>query len=60
AFDLTTRVPLWLLVTFGSYSLGSVGYALLTFNDCPEAHRSLVQEIHMAKDDLRRKGVSVD
>ena len=37
------QLPLWALVTFGAYSLGSVGYSLLTFRDCPDAHAELLQ-----------------
>ncbi|KAJ3035371.1 hypothetical protein HK097_004225 [Rhizophlyctis rosea] len=53
-------IPLWLIVSFGSYSLASIGYALFTFRDCPEAHQSLLAEINAAKTDLRARGVSVD
>ncbi|KAJ1561160.1 hypothetical protein HK405_004754 [Cladochytrium tenue] len=85
-------LPLWCLVAFGSYALASIGWALLTFGDCPEAYISLLkplthrnpipftnasiaflrvllqpppppspqQEIQDAKDDLRRRGVTVD
>jgi hypothetical protein len=51
------QVPLWCLVTFGSYSLANIGYALLTFGDCPEARLSLLQEISEAKKDLKSKGI---
>ncbi|KAI8608823.1 dolichol-phosphate mannosyltransferase subunit 3-domain-containing protein [Chytriomyces sp. MP71] len=36
-------LPFWALVSFGSYSLWSIGYALVTFGDCPEAHLSLMK-----------------
>ncbi|KAL2913747.1 Dolichol-phosphate mannosyltransferase subunit 3 [Polyrhizophydium stewartii] len=53
-------IPLWLLVTFGSYSLANIGWALVTFGDCPDAQASLLKEIQAAKMDLRSRGVSVD
>jgi len=37
------QLPLWALVTFGAYSLGSIGYSLFTFRDCPDAHAELLQ-----------------
>ncbi|KAI9206997.1 dolichol-phosphate mannosyltransferase subunit 3 [Polychytrium aggregatum] len=59
-FDqVVAAFPLWLLVTFGSYSLANIGWALVTFGDCPDAHKSLLQEIQAAKSDLRGRGVSV-
>lgn len=54
------QIPFWLLVTFGAYSLSSLGLGLLRFRDCPEAYESLLAEISQAKDELRDKGVSVD
>ena len=54
------KIPLWLLVTFGSYSLANIGWALFTFGDCPEAHLSLIKEIQNAKMELRSKSVSID
>ncbi|TFK56833.1 dolichol-phosphate mannosyltransferase subunit 3 [Heliocybe sulcata] len=53
-------LPWWLLVSFGSYSLWSLGWGLWTFRDCPDAYEELLKEITMAKDDLRTKGVPVD
>ncbi|KAF7310362.1 Dolichol-phosphate mannosyltransferase subunit 3 [Mycena chlorophos] len=58
--DIWPLIPWWLLVSFGSYSLGSLGWGLFTFRDCPEAYEELLKEISLAKDDLRSKGVSVD
>jgi hypothetical protein len=75
------QIPWWLLVSFGSYSLWSLGWGLFTFRDCSEAYEelmtvsrdlycserfvaganeALLQEISMAKADLRAKGVAVD
>jgi len=53
-------IPWWCLVSFGSYSLWSLGWGLWTFRDCPEAYEELLLEISQAKNDLRAKGVTVD
>ncbi|OCF34809.1 dolichyl-phosphate mannosyltransferase polypeptide 3 [Kwoniella heveanensis BCC8398] len=53
-------LPFWLLVTFGSYSLSSLGMGLVKFHDCPEAYESLLSEISQARDELRNHGVAVD
>ncbi|KAK1921335.1 dolichol-phosphate mannosyltransferase subunit 3 [Papiliotrema laurentii] len=53
-------LPWWLLVTFGAYSLSSLGLGLVRFHDCPEAYESLLKEIHQAKTELRDQGVDVD
>ncbi|WWC85416.1 uncharacterized protein L201_000279 [Kwoniella dendrophila CBS 6074] len=53
-------LPFWLLVSFGSYSLSSLGLGLVRFHDTPEAYESLLREISQAKDELRDHGVSVD
>ena len=57
-FDL--QLPWWFLVSFGAYSLSSLGLGLLRFNDCPEEYESLLKEITMAKNELRDQGVTVD
>ncbi|KAG0701641.1 dolichol-phosphate mannosyltransferase subunit 3 [Suillus ampliporus] len=49
-----------LLVSFGSYSLWSLGWGVFTFRDCPEAYHELLQEINEAKNDLRSRAVTVD
>ncbi|KAJ3517409.1 hypothetical protein NLJ89_g529 [Agrocybe chaxingu] len=36
------QLPWWLLVSFGSYSLWSIGTGLLTLRECPEAYNELV------------------
>lgn len=40
--EILPVLPFWLLVTFGPYSLGSLGWGLLTFNDKPEAYDKLL------------------
>ncbi|KAI6036665.1 dolichol-phosphate mannosyltransferase subunit 3, partial [Pisolithus microcarpus] len=58
--QILPAVPWWILVSFGSYSLWSLGWGLFTFRDCPEAYCELLKEINDAKNDLRTRGVSVD
>lgn len=55
-----TQLPFWLLVSFGAVILARLGWGIMTFNDVPEAHKELMQEIEEAKVDLRRLGVTVD
>nr|XP_016936623.1 dolichol-phosphate mannosyltransferase subunit 3 [Drosophila suzukii] len=49
-------LPLLLLVIFGLYSVWTVLYRTLTFNDCPEAAKELQDEILEARKDLIAKG----
>ncbi|XP_037729740.1 dolichol-phosphate mannosyltransferase subunit 3 [Drosophila subpulchrella] len=49
-------LPLLLLVIFGLYSVWTVLYRTLTFNDCPEAAKELQDEILDARKDLIAKG----
>ncbi|EIW75564.1 dolichol-phosphate mannosyltransferase subunit 3 [Coniophora puteana RWD-64-598 SS2] len=58
--EILPAVPWWALVSFGAYSLWSMGWGLWTFRDCPEAYTELIQQISEAKNDLRAKGVTVD
>ena len=47
-------------MSFGAYLLFKLGYGVFTFNDVPKAHAELMQEIEIARADLRAKGVDVD
>ncbi|KAL2105800.1 hypothetical protein VUR80DRAFT_7721 [Thermomyces stellatus] len=58
--EIVPFLPLWAIVTFGAYLLFSLGWGVLTFNDVPHAHEELMQEIDLAKKDLRARGVDVD
>ncbi|KAG1809116.1 dolichol-phosphate mannosyltransferase subunit 3 [Suillus subaureus] len=60
AQEILPVIPWWLLVSFGSYSLWSLGWRVFTFRDCPEAYHELLQEINEAKNDLRSRVVTVD
>ena len=35
------QLPLWALVSLGTYSLASIGYQLFIFRECPEAFKEL-------------------
>ncbi|RKP23634.1 dolichol-phosphate mannosyltransferase subunit 3 [Syncephalis pseudoplumigaleata] len=48
-------LPLVALVWFGAYSLGSVGWSLMTFPECSGAYEELMDEIAQAKAELRGK-----
>ncbi|KAH1487201.1 hypothetical protein LV164_008275 [Aspergillus fumigatus] len=54
------QLPFYGLICFACYLGGRLGLAILTFNDCPEAHKELQKEIEQAKADLRSKNVNVD
>jgi len=58
--EIWPLIPWWLLVTFGSYSLWSLGWGLFTFRDCPEAYEELMREISQARDDLKTRGLALD
>ncbi|KAF7210961.1 dolichol-phosphate mannosyltransferase subunit 3 [Nothobranchius furzeri] len=57
--EIAWPMPLYLLVTFGCYSLATVGFRVATFNDCDEAARELQEQITEAKEDLRKKGLKL-
>ncbi|XP_041458099.1 dolichol-phosphate mannosyltransferase subunit 3-like [Lytechinus pictus] len=48
--------PVYLLVVFGCFSLGTIGYRVATFNDCEDAAASLKEELKEAREDLKCKG----
>ncbi|EGS19991.1 uncharacterized protein CTHT_0044870 [Thermochaetoides thermophila DSM 1495] len=58
--DIIPVLPFWSLVTLGAWLLFRLGWGLLTFRDTPDAYAELMEEIKMAKADLRSKGVDVD
>ncbi|XP_044304673.1 dolichol-phosphate mannosyltransferase subunit 3 [Varanus komodoensis] len=56
-YQVLWPLPIYLLVTFGCYALGIIGYRLATFNDCEEASQELQAQIREARDDLTRHGL---
>ncbi|XP_061674192.1 dolichol-phosphate mannosyltransferase subunit 3 [Syngnathoides biaculeatus] len=57
--EVAWPMPLYLLVSFGCFSLATVGYRVATFNDCHEAAEELQAQIKEAKKDLRKKGLKI-
>ncbi|CAK6949242.1 tripartite motif-containing 46b isoform X2 [Scomber scombrus] len=57
--EVAWPMPLYLLVSFGCYSLATVGYRVATFNDCDEAAKELQQQIVEAKEDLKKRGLKM-
>ncbi|XP_001373861.1 dolichol-phosphate mannosyltransferase subunit 3 [Monodelphis domestica] len=55
--DVILPLPVYLLVTAGSYMLGTLGLRLANFNDCEEAAQELFQQIQEAQADLASKGL---
>ncbi|KAI8628512.1 dolichol-phosphate mannosyltransferase subunit 3 [Xylariaceae sp. FL1651] len=58
--EIVPVLPFWALVSFGAYLLFRLGWNVMTFHDVPEAHKELMAEIELAKQDLRGLGVDVD
>jgi len=56
-YSIFVALPLWALVAFGSYSLASIGYSMLTFNECRDASEELKREVEMARAELTSKGL---
>ena len=50
--QVVETLPLWILVSFGSYSLSSIALALISFNDCQAAVKELDEDIKKARADL--------
>ncbi|KAM6899711.1 dolichol-phosphate mannosyltransferase subunit 3 [Xenentodon cancila] len=57
--EVALPMPFYLLVSFGCYSLATVGYRVATFNDCEEAARELKEQIKEAQEDLKKKGLKI-
>jgi hypothetical protein len=53
------QLPFWALISFGAYLLFKLGWGVFTFNDVPQAHAELMQQIAEARKDLQAKGVDV-
>ncbi|KAL7898330.1 Dolichyl-phosphate-mannosyl transferase [Trichoderma sp. SZMC 28014] len=58
--EIIPVLPFWALISFGALLLFRLGWGVFTFNDVPAAHKELMEEIELAKVDLRKLGVDVD
>jgi dolichyl-phosphate mannosyltransferase polypeptide 3 len=54
------QLPFYALIAFACFLLARLGYMILTFNDVPEEHKLLQQEIEQARVELRKANVDVD
>jgi dolichyl-phosphate mannosyltransferase polypeptide 3 len=52
-------LPMYLLVTFGAYSLAVIALNVMAVSDCVEAAKELDEEVKQAKEDLRKKGMNL-
>lgn len=52
-------IPWWALVSFGCYTLFSLGYGVYTLQDKKEKYLELKEQITEAKSFLKSKGVDV-
>lgn len=52
-------LPVYLIIVFGCYSLATVGYRVITFNDCEAAAKELQEEIAQARKELSAKGIKM-
>ncbi|KAF2872104.1 dolichol phosphate mannosyltransferas-like protein subunit 3 [Massariosphaeria phaeospora] len=57
--EIVPVIPLWALVSFGSYLLFKLGWGVFTFNDVPDAHKEILAQIQQARTELKAKGVDV-
>ncbi|KAL1953098.1 hypothetical protein VTO42DRAFT_3599 [Malbranchea cinnamomea] len=58
--EIIPVLPAYSLIVLGAYFLFRLGWGVFTFNDVPEAHRSLQAEIVSAKEQLGVMKVDVD
>ncbi|BFZ56949.1 hypothetical protein PYCC9005_003999 [Savitreella phatthalungensis] len=58
--QIVPTLPLWVIVSFGAYLLGTLGWNIFTFQDKEAAYHSLLKEIDEAKRDLKGRGVTID
>ncbi|KAF2133374.1 dolichol phosphate mannosyltransferas-like protein subunit 3 [Dothidotthia symphoricarpi CBS 119687] len=57
--EIVPVIPFWALISFGAYLLFKLGWGVFTFNDVPEAHKELMQQISQARVELQAMGVDV-
>ncbi|KAG9149523.1 hypothetical protein Leryth_014305 [Lithospermum erythrorhizon] len=55
----TWLLPLYFIVSLGCYGLLMVGVGLMQFPTCPQEAVLLQQDIHEAKDFMKKNGVDI-
>lgn len=58
--EILPYLPWWVLVTFGAYSLGTLGWGVLTFKDKEDKYKELLTQIDEAKAFYKQKGINLD
>lgn len=58
--EILPYLPFWLLVSFGSYALGTLGWGVYTFKDKEAKYKELLGQIDEAKSFYKSKGVELD
>ncbi|KAF3897447.1 Dolichol-phosphate mannosyltransferase subunit 3 [Trichophyton interdigitale] len=58
--EIIPHLPTYFLMVLGSYLLFRLGWGVLTFNDVPDAYKSLQAEINQATTELRAMNVDID
>lgn len=58
--EVLPYLPLWSVVSLGSYSLWVLGYRVLTFKDKPEKYQELLTQIDEAKAFYKSKGIDLN
>lgn len=58
--EILPYLPWWTLVTFGSYSLGTLGWDVLTFNDKEEKYQELMEQVQEAKEFYKTNGLVIE
>ncbi|EEY62977.1 uncharacterized protein PITG_14597 [Phytophthora infestans T30-4] len=54
--EVVMALPMYVLVSYGAYSLAVIALSVMAVQDCPEAAKELNQQVVEAKADLTKKG----
>lgn len=49
--------PLWIVICFGLYAVGSIASGVANCADCPDAAMEVEQHIKEAKADMKKRGI---
>uniref|UniRef100_A0A7S4JTX8 Dolichol-phosphate mannosyltransferase subunit 3 n=1 Tax=Odontella aurita TaxID=265563 RepID=A0A7S4JTX8_9STRA len=54
-----TYAPFWAISCIGIFAVMSIGYGVLTFEDCPEATAELDRQVKDTREELKKRGVKL-